>query len=102
MSKEEYLKYKKAYFNMRYELFKREDIKNILDYKIVEDYNYSPDKSLCILLKLNNHNEFIWNDKFLSFESLEDNQELSNKVNKEFFQYFSWTFRNEWNEYELF
>ena len=65
----------------------------ILDFHIVNDYNYSPDKSLSILLKdENKSNQLIWNESFLSFESIYDDLELSNKVNREFFKYFRFIF----------
>lgn len=96
LSKEKYTEYKRRFANMRLSTME----KSILDYKMVEDYNYSPDKSLSILLKQDNREQLIWNERFLSFESIYDDLELSNKVNRDFFQYFRFMFSDEWNEYE--
>ena len=98
LSKEEYKKYKKVYLKSRYNILDKKE------YNIIEDYNYSPDKSLSIIVKQKCKNAFIWNDSFIEWVCIlnsENNEELERKFNRDFFEFFRFTFRNEWNEFEV-
>ena len=97
LSKGEFKKLKNRYVLSTYK------IKELDNYKIVEDYDYSPDKSLSIIVKKGKKNAFIYNESFKEWVCIlntEQDEELEMQFNYQYFEFFRWTFKNEWNEFE--
>jgi len=95
LSKEEYKKLKNRYALTTYKIKE--------EYNIVEDYDYSPDKSLSIIVKKGKKNAFIYNESFKEWVCIlntEKDEEYEKKFNYNYFQFFRWTFNDEWKEYE--